>query len=194
MTPEEFVRGSWQDGAAAAPLPPLEELRGRADRFRRKIVRRNWIEYAAGIFVLVAFGFGMVTAPLEALRIGCALTVGGTLVILWQLHRRASPLTPMEQGGQLSVLDYQRRELVRQRDALDSIFTWYLLPLIPGIVVLYASPMLSLPMAQWAWPPMDVVRPMGLTAVFFAFVYLLNKRAARQLQGQIDEIEALQAD
>lgn len=194
MTPEEFARGSWQDGTAAAPLPPLEELRGRADRFRRKIVRRNWIEYAAGIFVLVAFGFGMVTAPLAALRIGCALTVGGTLVILWQLHRRASPLTPMEQGGQLSVLDYQRRELVRQRDALDSIFTWYLLPLVPGMLVILASPLLSLPLAQWDWPPVDAQMAMAFPVFVFVVIYLLNKRAARQLQGQIDEIEALQAD
>lgn len=191
MTPEEFARDSWQHGGTAAPLPPLNELRARADRLRRKIVRRNWIEYVAGIFVIAVFGAGALIAPLPALRIGSALIVGGTLVVLWQLHRRGSPLTPMEHGGALSLLDFQRRELVRQRDALDSVFVWYLLPLIPGMATILAAPLLSVPMDQWQWPPAEVLRAMGFSVLIFAGVYFINKRAARQLQGRIDQIDAL---
>ncbi|MEL1250632.1 hypothetical protein [Aurantiacibacter gilvus] len=193
MNPEEFARGSWQDSGSAAALPPLEDLRARADRFRRRIVRRNWIEYAAGIVVVVLFAAVALFVPLPALRIGAALVIGGTCVVLWQLRRRGSPLSPMEHGGQLSVLDYQRRELVRQRDALDSIFTWYLLPLVPGMLVILASPLLSLPLAQWEWPPVDAQMAMAFPVFVFVLIYLLNKRAARQLQQQIDEIDALRA-
>ncbi len=194
MTPEEYARDSWQSGGAAAPLPPLEELRKRADKFRRKIVRRNWIEYAAGLFVIVMFGIGAVGAPLLALRIGCALVVGGTLVVLWQLHKRGSPLTPPTHGGQLSVLDYRRRDLARQRDALNSIFVWYLLPLIPGGLVVLASPILSLPVSEWQLPPLSVLPGFILPVAFFIGVYALNKWAARKLQGEIDEIDALMAE
>lgn len=194
MTPEEFARGSWQHSATATTLPPLDELRARADSFRSKIVRRNWIEYAAGLLAVIAFGASALLVPLPAMQIGSVMVVVGVLVVLWQLHRRTSPLTPMDHGGQLAVLDFQRRELVRQRDALNSIFTWYLLPLLPGMAVLYASPVLSLPMEQWGLPPMEVIRTAGLTAAFFLVVYLLNKRGARQLQVKIDEIDALQAD
>lgn len=193
MTPDEFARGSWQDSGSTAALPPLEELRERADRFRRKIVRRNLIEYAAGAFVVAAFAALALFGPLLALRIGSALVVGGTCVVLWQLHRRGSPLSPMEHGGKLSVLDYQRLELLRQRDAVDSVFVWYLLPLIPGMLVVLASPWLSQPIAQWEWPPAEVLRAMAFPAFFFLFVYLLNKVAARRLQGRIDEIDALRA-
>ena len=193
MTPEEFARDSWQHSGSAAALPPLDELRDRADRFRRKIVRRNWIEYAAGAFVILAFAAVALFVPLPALRIGAALVIGGTCVVLWQLHRRGSPLTPMEHGGAMSVLDYQRRELVRQRDALDSIFTWYLLPLIPGMLTIMAAPLLSLPVSQWQWPPAEVLQTIGLVAFVFAAIYLLNKRGARQLQVRIDAIDALRA-
>ena len=194
MTPEEYARDSWQTSGAAAPLPPLKDLRARADKFRRKIVRRNWIEYAAGLFVIVAFGIGAIAAPLLALRIGSSLIVGGTFVILWQLHKRGSPLTPPTHGGQMSVLDYRRRELARQRDALDSIFVWYLLPLIPGMLVVLAAPVLSLPMSEWQLPPLSAVPGLAMPVVIFAGIYALNKFTARRLQAQIDEIDALMAE
>ena len=193
MTPEDFARGSWQADSTALPLPPIAELRARAGRFRRKIVLRNLIEYVAGLFVLAMFGMGMVTAPLMAMRIGSALVVGGTLVVLWQLHRRASPLTPMEHGGQLSLLEYERRELARQRDALDSVFTWYLLPLIPGMLVILSGPLLSLPLARWGWPPAERMLVTGCVMAVFVGVYVLNKLAARRLQSQIEAIDALRA-
>ncbi|QZH74414.1 MAG: hypothetical protein JY451_12105 [Erythrobacter sp.] len=193
MTPEEFARESWRAGAPAAPLPSLEELRARADRFRRKIVWRNWIEYIAGAVVIVAFLAMAIFVPLPALRIGAALIIGGTGVVMWQLHRRASPLTPMEHGGQYSLLDYQRRELVRQRDAIDSVFTWYLLPLIPGMAVVMAAPLLSTPLNRWAMPPADALMSMGFVVGVFAAIYALNKWGARQLQRQIDEIDAMRS-
>ena len=33
MTPEEFARDSWQSENAGTPLPPISELRERADKF-----------------------------------------------------------------------------------------------------------------------------------------------------------------
>ncbi len=193
MTPDEFARESWQSRAHVAPLPPLEELRARADRFRRKIERRNWIEYMAGAIVIVAFLAIALLVPLPGLRIGSALMIGGTGVVLWQLHRRASPLSPMEHAGQFSVLDYQRRELVRQRDAIDSVFTWYLLPLIPGMAVVMAAPILSSPWNQWEMPPADALMSMGFVVGVFAVIYALNKWGARKLQRQIDEIDAMRS-
>ncbi len=194
MTPEEFARDSWQSGEASAPLPPLDELRERAERFRSKIVRRNWTEYAAGLLVIVMFGLGVLFAPLPALRIGSALVVGGTLVIMWQLRSRGSPLAPPTHGGQLSVLDYRRRELARQRDALDSIFTWYLLPLIPGMATIMAAPLLSTSPAEWQMPPFEMWRTIGIIVAVFVGIYALNKWGARKLQQEIDEIDALMAE
>ncbi|WP_052768968.1 hypothetical protein [Aurantiacibacter marinus] len=193
MTPEEHARASWQNEGETMPLPPIEELRARADQFRRTIVRRNWGEYAAGAFVILAFSTMAVTGPLLAMRIGAALIVGGTCVVLWQLHRRGSPLSPMEHGGQLSVLEYQRRELVRQRDALASVFRWYLLPLMPGMAIMMLAPLLSTAPAQWAMPPATALLAMASVVAVFAGIYVLNKWGARKLQSEIDEIDFLKA-
>ena len=91
----------------------------------------------------------------------------------------------------MPLLEYQRRELVRQRDALDSIFTWYLLPLIPGMAVIMLAPLLSTPLADWEWPPADGLFVMAAVIAVLVGIYALNKFGARYLQGQIDEIDAV---
>ena len=145
MTPEEFARDSWHRDAAKAPaLPSVEELRARADKFRRTIANRNLREYIAGGLVIVAFAVMAVLAPFAAMKIGAAMVALGAGYVMWQLRRRGTPLDPAREGGALSLLEFQRRELVRQRDALDSVLSWCLLPLVPGMLVLicllYTSP------------------------------------------------------
>lgn len=194
MMSDQIARDSWKAADDSAPLPSLDELRVRADGFRRVIRRRNLVEYAAGILVVVMFAMGALTAPLLALRMGSALVAGGACVVMWQLYWRGRPLSPPEHGGRMSVLEFQRRELARQRDALDSIFTWYLLPLIPGMAVIMAAPLLSLPPDAWRMPPADALFVMAAVVGVFVAVYLLNKWGARRLQRQIDEIDALMAE
>lgn len=193
MTPEEFARESWQAAPATAPLPPLEDLRARADRFRRRIRRRNVIEYAAGAIVIAVFSTVALLVPLAMLRTGSALLIGGVCVVLWQLHRRGAPLSLPESGGQIPVLEYQRNELSRQRDALDAILVWYLLPLIPGMLAI-----LSLPLFEKSFPHggetlFDSFMRFGFCAIVFVAVYLLNKAGARRLQREIDEIDAMRS-
>lgn len=191
MTPEDYVRDSWKGDSASKALPQITELRERADKFRSKIVRRNRFEYSAGVLVITVFAVLAWLVPIETLRIAAALLIGGIGVVMWQLHRRTTPLTPPENGGQLTVLEYRRRELVRQRDALKSTVTWYLLPLVPGAAVLLAMPVL-----EPNWPLGNVstldliIRPFFALAVLGA-VYAINQISARKLQHEIDEIDAL---
>lgn len=194
MTPDEFARDSWHREAATGPaLPSVEELRARADKFHRTIANRNLREYLAGGFVVVAFAVMAVLAPFVAMKLGAAMVTLGAAYVMWQLRRRGTPLDPAREGGALSLLEFQRRELVRQRDALDSVFSWYLLPLIPGMVVLMASPMLATPVADWALPSPGMALRLAAPFAVFVGVWLLNKWGAQQLQRQVDEIDALRA-
>jgi hypothetical protein len=194
MTSEKFARDSWRGESASASIPPIAELRERADRFRRKINRRNMLEYVAGGFVIVVIAIVAWLVPVSLLRIGAALLAGGVCIVLLQLNRRGTPLSPAVDGGKLSILEYQRRELVRQRDALSNVAVWYLLPLIPGIAVL-----MGMPFFDPNWPMGDetmfsmLIRPVFAIVVFVA-VYWLNKYAAGKLQDEINEIDALRID
>ena len=191
MTPEDYVRNSWKDESLNAALPPVEELRERANKFRRKIARRNLLEYCAGTLLIAFFGLAAWLTPINTVRIGAALVIGGTCIVMWQLHKRTTPLTPPDNGGQIPILEYRRRELVRQRDALKSIFTWYLLPLVPGAAMLLALPVLE---PNWSMDNVStlvlIIRPIFVFGGFAA-VYAVNQIAARKLQHEIDEIDIL---
>ncbi len=193
MTPEEFARDSWQNETPAMPLPPIEVLRARADRFRRKIRRRNLLEYVVGAVTIAVFAGMIAFVPLPVMRIACVTLIIGICIVLWQLHKRGAPLTAPENGGQIPVLEFQRRELVRQRDALDSVLVWYLLPLVPGALLMHSAPLLDGMLLGQSKDISSTVIGVATAFIVFGLVYTLNKYAARKLQVRIEEIDRLRA-
>jgi hypothetical protein len=193
MNPKDGIRQAWQaSGADAAPAPAFDQVRGGADLFHRRIRRRNAIEYAAGIFVLLVFSAYAWWLPSPAARAGAMLIVIGNFVVAWQLRRRASAVPPPEaEAGAQPILVHQRAQLARQRDALASIFTWYLLPFVPGLAVMMFAPAFdrgpsALATLSWAgWMSIAVV------AAVFGLIWWLNRRAAARMQAQIEAIDAL---
>ena len=118
------------------------------------------------------------------MRTGCVLLVLGTLVILYQLRRRASVSALPGQGAARTYVAYLRAELVHQRDALRGIWLWYVAPTVPGIGVLLWGMAESDP-SGFPWWPM-----LALFVVPFGVVIWMNIAAARTMQQKIDELDA----
>ena len=181
------IKEAWQASVENAGTPAIDDVRAGASKFYRRIWWRNAIEYAA--CAVVVFGFGKYLFTLEHVleKAGSLLVIAGTLFVAWQLHRRGSA-EPPEKAGAMPLLLFARAQLVRQRDALRSIFWWYLLPFLPGLTVFMTGTMLS---ARPSGPePRDAVGFAGLIALF-AGIWWINQLGARSLQKHIDEIDAL---
>ena len=133
----------WQSQPTEPPRMSPEELRSRMHRFERRIFWRNLREYAAGVVVLIVFGYYEWLFPALLQRIGSTLTIAGTLYVMYQLHRRASARISPADAGMKSCLEYHRQELERQRDALRAVWSWYLLPFVPGMAVFLAGMMVK---------------------------------------------------
>jgi hypothetical protein len=191
MSIDEGIKRAWQSSGEAALLPPIEEVRRSAGAFYRLIRRRNAIEYAAAVLVVLVFTAYALLLPSHTARLGAAIVVAGTLVMAWQLRRRASALPPPEADGVRPVLVHQRAQLVRQRDALAGVLLWYLLPLMPGLAVMIFAPALDRGaggLRAFGWGGWLSVATM---IALFAFVWWLNRRAAIGLQKRIDELDAV---
>ena len=180
---------AWQRSVPVADAPSLVEVRAGADKFYRKVRRRNLIEYAACVFVVVAFGSYVFTLPQILQKIGSAWIVLATFYVAWQLHRRGSAVSP-ETAGQMPIYEFVRAQLVRQRDALRSIFWWYILPFLPGLAMILVGNGLAVPAgkgppiwARWLW--------LAVMIAVFVGVWGLNQWGARKLQRRISEIDAL---
>lgn len=178
-------RSVWQSQPVENTPMPLEELRRRAKQFEKRIGRRNLREYIAGGIVLIVFTVYLFLFKSPMARAGSLLTIAGDLFVMWQLYKRATPLTLPEDLALNASLQFYRRELVRQRDLLRSVWLWYIGPFIPGAVVFGmgvkpkhgagASPLNALPFF-----------------IVLGVVWWLNYRAARMLGRKIGEIEKLE--
>jgi len=187
---DDPAKEAWQASVEIAGAPPLEEVRKGANKFYRTIRRRNAVEYVACVVVVAAFTSYVFVLPHVLQKIGSAMIVLATFYVAWQLHRRASA-EPPEKAGTMPLLVFAREQLLRQRDALRSIFWWYILPFIPGLVVMSVGNGLD-PGFAAKGPPLWVrwLVFAGLGAAL-AVVWWLNQLGARKLQRRIAEIDAL---
>jgi hypothetical protein len=191
MSDPDLLKQAWKASADDHALPDLETVRAGADQFYRRIRLRNAIEYAASVVVVICFSAYALFLPSPAARIGAAMVVLATLMVVWQLHRRVSAAPPPERAAAQPILVHQRAQLARQRDALVGIFTWYLLPFIPGLLVMTLGPTLEHGAVGLLHMPRLVWIRLILSVAVITGIWLLNQRGARLLQKKIDDIDAL---
>lgn len=183
--PPDDIKALWREQTTESHPMTLERIHARG--FQSRIRRRNLVEYVASAIVVAAFSGYVVFLPSPILKLASAMTVVGCLVVVWQLHRRGSARAlPPGASGQ-SSLAFHRAELVRQRDALRTVWLWYLAPFAPGMVLFNVGLLLRQP-----GPPLAqrLVLPAMMLAVFVG-IWLLNLKGARRLQREIDDLDAI---
>ena len=96
------------------------------------------------------------------------------------LHERAdgagpkpdSPTPWVKITDVMSGLEFTRSELVRQRHLLRGVWWWYLLPFVPGMLLIHVGYSLEHPESWY-------LRAVGIfVAVTFVGIGLLNQRVA----------------
>lgn len=183
--PSDDIKALWRDQKTETHPMSLEFIHARS--FQSRVRRRNLIEYVASAIVVAVFCGYVIFLPGPILKLASAMIVGGALVMVWQLHRRGSarPLAPGVSGQ--SSMAFHRAELVRQRDAMGSVWLWYLMPFAPGMVLFNVGLLLHQP-----GPPILQRLPVPALAVaVFLAAWLLNLKGARRLQQEIDDLDAL---
>jgi hypothetical protein len=180
------IKQAWQGYIGLGVSPPLADVRRDAARFDRHIRIRNRVEYSAGAIVIVIFSIGVFREPLPLVKLAHALIVIGTCFVMWQLHRRGSVPGAPTFASTAELMRHHREHLVRQRDALRTVWLWYLLPFVPGqLLFFFAHP--ALPGKEWV-----KAASIGFVVLIFTGGWWLNRVGARKLQRAIDRLDALQ--
>ena len=168
----------------------LAELRRRAQGMQTSVLRRNLREYAGSTFIIAAFGYYLWRFPTPLTSAGSVLSILGALYVMYQITQRGSARIPPADMTAHTCLDFYRRELERQRDLLRTVWSWYLLPLIPGPVLFLAG--LTLEHLAGRWLPAAALMVVG--AIGFLGIGWMNRSAARGLERQIDALRAMQKE
>ena len=172
----------------------LADVHLHAQRFQSRIRNRNMIEYVAAGSVVAFFVWMIATVPEPIVQVGSGLIVLGALYVCWKLYQlgRAATRSEMDAGAQ-SWAAFHRGELVRQREALRTVWSWYLAPFVPGMVVFLAG--VSFTEANPAPLPARLgvfLAGLGLMAAVFAVIWLLNAVAAKKLDADIAALDGLE--
>ena len=180
------LRNVWQNQPVENAPMPLEEIQRRALRFEKRIDRRNLREYAGAAIGIAAYTFYIFIFHSLVIRAGSVLVIAGVLYVVVQLYRRGSSGSLPADLAITASIEFHRRELVRQRDLLRSVWRWYIGPIVPGLVVFSAGSM----------PPHSPVWAYFALALFFLVtlggIVWLNHRGAQRLDRQIAELDNLE--
>lgn len=188
------IRKLWQMESLGAMPPSLEAVQDRAAAFHRQIGRRNRIEYIAAIVVVAAFAFYAWSESNPIVRIGHLFIVAAAGYVVWQLRRRASAERPPVAPTLPEAIDYLRGEFARQREALAHVWDWYLLPFVPGFVLIMVGPAV-LPDDSGPGPgPVFGLVALAIIVLVFYAIWRANLAAARKLQQAVDELDAMREE
>ena len=165
-----------------APLS-VETLPEQARLFQQMIWWRNARESAAAFLVLAFNARDVWRADSPLAGAGHLLLVIGMLVIMGFLHLRAGSRALPAAADTKTMLRFHSREIARQRDVLRAVPLWYLLPFVPGMTVVALS--------KWETTGAGALLALPLVMGFFAVVWWLNWCAARWLDGQLQQVDAL---
>ncbi|HZI78054.1 MAG TPA: hypothetical protein VFD69_01005 [Vicinamibacterales bacterium] len=176
--------GLWKSQADDLPGLGLDTVQTRSRTLERRVHRRNIGEYAAALVVVAIVVPRIWTAPNSVLAAGGAVLLGGIAYVTYRMRAFGSARTMPSDLGTRSGLEFHRAELERQRDLLQNIWTWYLLPFWPGMGLILIGATMERPDG---WP---FALGTAVLAVRMAFqIAWMNKRSARTLQEMIDRLK-----
>ena len=162
----------------------IAEVRAQAQQFQKRIRNRNLREYSAMVLAIVmAIPLAVFFRSFPLIVVAMGLILVGTLFIGYQFRKRMSSRSFGAEAASMSCLEFYRRQLERQRDANLSIWSWYILPMLPGTAMMLIG-MAFMP----ALGPVVALFYAVTFTVAFILTGVANKRGARRLQQKIDEL------
>jgi hypothetical protein len=174
-------RNIWQDQEVEKMTITLDDVRRRATRLEKVVWWRNLREYAASALAAALLvphlwrDRGWHLAP-------TVLLLAGMAYVMFELHRRGRSNAVSTELGLVASVEFYRRELERQRDALRSIWSWYLLPFAPGLLAVLVESAVD----------RGINALLVLSGIFFVGLFVavlfLNDRAARKLDRKIKDL------
>jgi len=182
---KDDLRTQWQSQPPEGGRMSLEEVRAKAVQFQKRLRKRNIREYSAMVLAIgMAIPLGVFLRAFPLVLVAMVLVIAGTLVIAYQFRKRMSTRSFTAAAASMSCLEFYRRELERQRDANLSIWSWYILPMLPGTAMM----LIAMAFIRGLGPVVSLVYAVLFTIAFIV-TGKLNKRAARRLQEKIDELQ-----
>ncbi len=155
-------------------------------RLSERMSRRGYrIEAGTGVALAAFFIMPMVNSPNWVLRIGWALGAAYSLYVAAIVTRLQAP--PMAEGLEFeAALAHYRRELERRCHQVQTLWRWYLLPMVPGMLLITAGATIeAAKKGRPLWPALVMI---ALMAGLGIVIHVSSQGWARNLRIRIDAL------
>ncbi|SRR5579884_829976 len=189
----DHLRWAWRSQTEKPVVMSEQELQQRAYRLQSRIRWRNIGEFGAAVLIGALCAYFFLHFETVLLRTGTILIALGVAYVSWQLARHGSAGSVPSDAVAAASLDFLITQLERQRDLLRRIWNWYLLPLLPGMVV-FVFGLSRLPSSRGTGFELSqsaIVHTAVACVVGFALIAALNQGVARKLQRDIEFLRTL---
>ena len=178
--PHRDIQRLWREQPREEDTMSLEDIRSKAKSFDVKIRRWNIVTAIVFLIAIVVEGAQVWLGHELPERVGDLLTIFALIYVAYQFRPHATPQAMPAGLGLTASVDFYRQQLVRQRDLADHPWR-YLVLFIPGVALSLLGDSLDKPVQQTA-----LVVALGVA--LFLGVAWVNRRTARRLQREIDEL------
>jgi hypothetical protein len=174
---------------AITPVPVTREALMTEVRLFERMTRRGVrIEAYTGVAVAAFFIMPVVSSPNWALRIGWALASAYGLYVAVVVWKSETPPMP-ESLEFVAALAHYRGELERRRRIIQTLWRWYLMPMVPGMLLIIAGATIEASKrGRPLWPALIFI---ALMAGMGVVIHLSSQGWARKLRIRIDTLGSI---
>ncbi|WP_431121431.1 hypothetical protein [Flagellimonas flava] len=169
------------------------DVQSSLDRLDRAIRFRDFIEIGAAIFVVIPiFGYQIYNQPNILAKFGAVWIVVYCLYVIYKLLN-VKKSKPEESGSYMEYLKQSKTYLERQKSLLDSVVYWYILPSLPGVIIMVTG---ILELYRKSWKEVIGIKHLWILLLLIIaitiFAYLMNKRAVKkELVPRLKKVDEL---
>jgi hypothetical protein len=183
----DAVQALWQGQEQESPTMTLQAIRMLVRNDRDHV--RNGLLFGLVLIVVEAFAFGRfaLTAKNDVMRAGELVVLVGLGWMAWRMWRRASAdrRLPDAAATTQTLIAFHRAQLARRRVG----YGWMMVTVAPLFVGIAVA-------AYGGWllkrgPLANLVPIVALSALWFVAAWFMQRRQARKLQEQIDELDQM---
>lgn len=160
----------------------LNDMNQAIKKFERRITRRNNREIAVAICSIAVFVvFAYIKTTLTA-KLGAILIILYAANVIYRLRKTESkqPTFDVTRSMKAQLIDYQLY-IKEERKLLKNITYWYLLPMLPGLVLFFIGSGTSI---------IAAVVYFVVLAIMFTGIYHLNQKAVKvNMNPLIEDID-----
>jgi uncharacterized membrane protein YbjE (DUF340 family) len=185
---EAAIKQHWQQTQLESTPMNVGQLQLKATQFQRQARTGDRVEYFGCALVAFSFGSFLWAFPDPLLRLGSLTMISATLFAGFQLRKHKAASLPPVADIASSLLEFHRMQLVRRRQLLEGSCRVVIGPLLLGLLVFTAC-LAARDRSHQAAPFVLC----GITVVLGVVLAIYNRWRAKQLQLDIDALDAFAA-